>query len=263
MTSPTKQAQRDQLTAQMGEPNFWDNPEKAQQIIAQLKPLNGLLKPYEELAAAAGDLAGPGRAGRGGRQPRSRAGSRAGRLREAARRVRAAGRCSSGPQDASNAYLQHPGRHRRHRGVRLGADAPAHVRALGRAARLPGRDRRRAAQRGGRHPQRHAARHRRLRLRQPAERGRRASAGAHQPVRLQRPPADVVRGGGRDAGDRGHDRDRDPLRRPAARHVPQRRPRRPAPEQDRERRALHAPADRHRRREPQRAQPAQERRQWP
>ena len=48
-----------------------------------------------------------------------------------------------------------------------------------------------------------------------------------------------------------------------ARHVPQRRPRRPAPEQDRERRALHAPADRHRRREPHRAQPAQERRQWP
>jgi peptide chain release factor 2 len=40
----------------MGQPNFWDNPEKAQQIIAQLKPLNGLLKPYEELAAAAGDL---------------------------------------------------------------------------------------------------------------------------------------------------------------------------------------------------------------
>ncbi len=45
-----------------------------------------------------------------------------------------------------------------------------------------------------------------------------------------------------------------------ARHVPQRRPRRPAPEQDRKRRALHAHADRHRRREPHRAQPAQERR---
>jgi peptide chain release factor 2 len=40
----------------MGQPNFWDNPEKAQQIIAQLKPLNGLLKPYEELASAAGDV---------------------------------------------------------------------------------------------------------------------------------------------------------------------------------------------------------------
>src|SRR5579862_5470976 len=40
----------------MGEPNFWDNPEKAQQIINQLKPLNSLLKPYEEMATAAGDV---------------------------------------------------------------------------------------------------------------------------------------------------------------------------------------------------------------
>lgn len=40
----------------MGQPNFWDNPEKAQQVIAQLKPLNGLLKPYEELESAAGDV---------------------------------------------------------------------------------------------------------------------------------------------------------------------------------------------------------------
>ncbi|SRR5579883_1759652 len=40
----------------MGQPNFWDNPENAQQIIAQLKPLNGLLKPYEELESAAGDV---------------------------------------------------------------------------------------------------------------------------------------------------------------------------------------------------------------
>jgi peptide chain release factor 2 len=40
----------------MGQPSFWDNPEKAQQIIAQLKPLNGLLKPYEDLESAAGDV---------------------------------------------------------------------------------------------------------------------------------------------------------------------------------------------------------------
>ncbi len=40
----------------MGEATFWDNPEKAQQIIAQMKPLNGLLKPYEDLSAQAGDL---------------------------------------------------------------------------------------------------------------------------------------------------------------------------------------------------------------
>jgi peptide chain release factor 2 len=40
----------------MGQPSFWDNPEKAQQIIQQLKPLNSLLKPYEDLAASCADL---------------------------------------------------------------------------------------------------------------------------------------------------------------------------------------------------------------
>ena len=40
----------------MGQPGFWDNPEKAQEIIAQLKPLNGLLKPYEDLAEEGGNL---------------------------------------------------------------------------------------------------------------------------------------------------------------------------------------------------------------
>jgi peptide chain release factor 2 len=40
----------------MGEPGFWDNPERAQDVINQLKPLNGLLKPYEELAESAGEI---------------------------------------------------------------------------------------------------------------------------------------------------------------------------------------------------------------
>jgi peptide chain release factor 2 len=41
----------------MGEANFWDNPEKAQQTIAQLKPLNNVLKPFEELTKATDDMA--------------------------------------------------------------------------------------------------------------------------------------------------------------------------------------------------------------
>src|SRR5438067_509517 len=41
----------------MEAPKFWDNPEKAQQIIQQLKPLNGLLNPFEDLQEATGDLA--------------------------------------------------------------------------------------------------------------------------------------------------------------------------------------------------------------
>jgi peptide chain release factor 2 len=40
----------------MEKPDFWDHPEKAQKIIGQLKPLNGLLKPFEELASSAEDL---------------------------------------------------------------------------------------------------------------------------------------------------------------------------------------------------------------
>jgi peptide chain release factor 2 len=40
----------------MGASDFWDNPEKAQAVIAQTKPLNNFLKPYRELASAAADL---------------------------------------------------------------------------------------------------------------------------------------------------------------------------------------------------------------
>jgi peptide chain release factor 2 len=40
----------------MAEPAFWSNQETAQQTIAQLKPLNHLLKPYQELTASQEDL---------------------------------------------------------------------------------------------------------------------------------------------------------------------------------------------------------------
>src|SRR5437868_98049 len=42
----------------MGAPGFWDNQEKAQQVIGQLKPLNGLLKQYEEVNGAVEDETG-------------------------------------------------------------------------------------------------------------------------------------------------------------------------------------------------------------
>ena len=40
----------------MGLPTFWDNQEKAKSVIGQLKPLNGLLEPYQGLEIAIGDL---------------------------------------------------------------------------------------------------------------------------------------------------------------------------------------------------------------
>jgi peptide chain release factor 2 len=40
----------------MGEPTFWNNQDNAQKVIAQLKPLNALLKPYQDLDDAVGDV---------------------------------------------------------------------------------------------------------------------------------------------------------------------------------------------------------------
>jgi peptide chain release factor 2 len=51
-----KKKQREKLTEQMGAPNFWDNSEKAQQIIQQLKPLNTLINEFDALAGSAEDL---------------------------------------------------------------------------------------------------------------------------------------------------------------------------------------------------------------
>lgn len=53
---PTKLSLRAQLTEQMGQPTFWDNQEKAQDLIQKVKVLNGLVKPFEELEASGGDL---------------------------------------------------------------------------------------------------------------------------------------------------------------------------------------------------------------
>jgi peptide chain release factor 2 len=41
----------------MAEPNFWNNQEKAQEVVAELKGLKALLKPLEEAIKAADDLA--------------------------------------------------------------------------------------------------------------------------------------------------------------------------------------------------------------
>src|SRR5262245_6639990 len=51
-----KEKQLAELQALMEAPGFWDVPERAQGIIAQTKPLNGMLKPYRELADAGNDL---------------------------------------------------------------------------------------------------------------------------------------------------------------------------------------------------------------
>ncbi|WP_148597703.1 peptide chain release factor 2 [Aquisphaera giovannonii] len=52
-----KQARRDELDKEMQSPSFWNDQEKAKGIIAELKTLNGVLKPFEELVKQADDLA--------------------------------------------------------------------------------------------------------------------------------------------------------------------------------------------------------------
>jgi peptide chain release factor 2 len=89
----------------MGKPSFWDNPEKAQQIIQQLKPLNALLKPYEDLNAATTDL--QALAELADEEPsleselNAELGKAEAELEEYEMRA-----ILSGPQDASNAYLK-------------------------------------------------------------------------------------------------------------------------------------------------------------
>src|SRR5262245_2649702 len=53
---PAKLAARDALDAKQSEPDFWSNQDKARGVIGQLKVANSLLKPYEELNAAAGEI---------------------------------------------------------------------------------------------------------------------------------------------------------------------------------------------------------------
>jgi len=53
---PGKTTRRADLTNRMGEPGFWDNNEKAQKVIQQLKPINALLKPFEDVSASVGDV---------------------------------------------------------------------------------------------------------------------------------------------------------------------------------------------------------------
>ena len=86
-----------------------------------------------------------------------------------------------------------PVRYRRHRRAGLDGDDAAHVRALGRRARLQGRAARSEPGRGGRPEERHVHDRGRERLRDPEGRARQAPARPPLAVRRRPPPADLVR----------------------------------------------------------------------
>ena len=146
-----------------------------------------------------------------------------------------------------------PRRGRRHRLPGLGRDPPADVPALGRTARLRGRDAGGLGGGGGRAQVRHLHRPRRERLRPLRRRARRPPAGPDLPLRLLRPPPHQLRPGRSRAGGRRQRRGRDRRGRPADRHLPRLRRRRPARQQDRLGGADHPPPDRRRRPVPERA----------
>jgi peptide chain release factor 2 len=51
-----KVSRRDELNREMEAPSFWNDQERAKGIIAEMKTLNGVLKPFEALIAQADDL---------------------------------------------------------------------------------------------------------------------------------------------------------------------------------------------------------------
>jgi peptide chain release factor 2 len=89
----------------MGQPNFWDSQERAQQTIQQLKPLNNLLNPFETLEKDAIDLRALGELceEEASLEPEldKELGGLEHRLSEFELRA-----LMSGPQDGSNAYLR-------------------------------------------------------------------------------------------------------------------------------------------------------------
>ena len=89
----------------MGQPNFWDSQEKAQQTIQQLKPLNALLNPFADLQTGAGDLNALGELTD---EDASLEGELEGELRKTEKRLDDFETMAmlSGPQDASNAYVK-------------------------------------------------------------------------------------------------------------------------------------------------------------
>ena len=133
----------------MGAPGFWDDQERAAAVSAKHARAQQRL---ETLPRARARRRRPRRARRDGRRGRRARGG----ARVAARLDRVAGwpssrrrACSAATYDAGDAVVTVRVRRRRHRLPGLGRDAAAHVPALGRAARLRGRDEGGVGGRGG------------------------------------------------------------------------------------------------------------------
>ena len=203
----------------MQRPGFWDDSEAAARVSAQHAATQRRLETFRSLES---DVVRPRRA-RGAVRRRSRAGLGA----------RVAARLDRGPPGAARGgeALQRGvrrgrrGRHGalgrgRHRLAGLGRDAPAHVPALGRAARLPGGDEGGVTGRGGRAQVGDLHRPWRERLRPVRGRAGRPPAGPDLALRRAEAPPHRVRPGRRRAAGRRRRRGRPRRGGPAGRHLP-------------------------------------------
>ena len=89
----------------MGQPSFWDNQEKAQQIIGQLKVLNALLNPYEAMEESTGDLRALAELSEEDASLDAELEAELGKIEKRLDDFEMRSMLS-GPQDASNAYLK-------------------------------------------------------------------------------------------------------------------------------------------------------------
>jgi peptide chain release factor 2 len=89
----------------MGQPSFWENAEKAQQTIQQLKPLNALLGPYEGLQTGAQDLTALAELTDEDASLESELEAELGKMEHRLDEYESRAMLS-GPQDASSAYLK-------------------------------------------------------------------------------------------------------------------------------------------------------------
>lgn len=89
----------------MGQPTFWDNADRAQETIQKLKPLNAVLKPFEDLDEAAGNLEVLAELSAEDAELENELESELGTLEKRLGDFELQSMLS-GPQDASNAYLR-------------------------------------------------------------------------------------------------------------------------------------------------------------
>ena len=196
---PALKAQLAELEARMAANGFWDDAQAAQKVIGEANAIRAKLDPLKELEQKIADLKTlkelviEDASDAAAKEFQAEFDAVAKSLDALELRVLA--RRPDGPQQR---HHHAPLGRGRHRGVRLGQHAPAHVPAFRGKIGLQDRDARHPARRRGGDQLGHAAGQRRVRLWPAQGRARRPPARAHLAVQLGGQAADLVRVARRD-----------------------------------------------------------------